>query len=488
LVRNISGVFEAQHSEDGSSWEDVNAPGSEPVYPEIPMGTIADPNIYAGTAVTSHNANQTCVADFNNLVVDPPGAGYVFGDIGTNDPEQLYVALSDGVNTSVVEHNDVNAATLTSWQEWNIKLSDFTTVNLDAIKKVYIGFGYRSDPDPGGSGAIYVDDIRACPPRCVPAFAQLAGDIAQPYDCTVDEKDIRVLAGDWLLGDEFIASITPGAPGAHYEFENNTNDSASIYHGTAYGSPSYVSGRIGSSAIYFDGSDDYIVVQDHPGVEFTGESFTVSLWLKSDYTANPKEFLVCNGTNGSEFNAGGYNGGPASGKRYVLKFDGGQFRFLIDDDVVKTNCNIAYDNYATGDWVHVTTVCDRGAQELRVYRDGQLDATTSNVTTGDINSPDEPLYIGAKQQEGADANLPALAPIDHFFQGPLDDVRIYNYALSDGEIAYLATEGGAGIHTPINSPADLYQGEAPGNQWINFKDYALIADEYLEKLLWPTEP
>ncbi len=479
LERTISGAFEAKHSANGFVWEDVNAPGSAPVLPEISMGTISDPNIYIGTAVTSHNANETCAADFNNLLISPLPPNWIFGNIGTNAAEQMYVAVSDGVNTDVVEHNDLNAATLTTWQEWNIPLTDFTTVNLDAIKKVYIGLGDRDVPVQGGSGAIYVDDIRACPPRCVPAFAQMIGDIAQPYDCTVDEKDIRVLAGDWLLTDDFVPAVAPGAPGAHYKFENNTNDSASVYHGTAYGSPTYTTGRIDSYAIYLDGSDDYVVVQDHPGIEFTGESFSVSLWLKSDYTANPKEFLVCNGTNGTEFTG-------ASGKRYVLKFDGGEFRFLIDDDVTKTNCNIAYDNYATGDWVHVTTVCDRDATELRVYRDGLLDATTSDVTTGDINSPAEPLYIGAKQQEGANAASPALAPIDHFFQGPLDDVRIYNYALSDGEIAYLATDGGAGIHFPINSPADLYKGEAPGNQWINFNDYCLIADQYLEKLLWPT--
>ncbi len=479
LERTISGAFEAKHSANGFVWEDVNAPGQAPVLPEISMGTISDPNIYVGTAVTSHNANQACAADFNNVIISPLPPNWIYGNIGTNAAEQLYVALSDGVNTDVVEHNDVNAATLTSWQEWNIPLTDFTTVNLDAIKKVYIGFGDRDVPVQGGSGAIYVDDIRACPPRCVPAFAQMIGDIAQPYDCTVDEKDVRVLAGDWLLTDDFIPATAPGAEGAHYKFENNTNDSASVYHGTAYGSPTYTTGRIDSYAISFDGSDDYVVVQDHPGIEFTGESFSVSLWLKSDYTANPKEFLVCNGTNGTEFTG-------ASGKRYVLKFDSGQLRFLIDDDVTKTNCNIAYDNYATGEWVHVTALCDRDANELRVYRDGLLDATTSNVTTGDINSPAEPLYIGAKQQEGANAASAALAPIDHFFQGPLDDVRIYNYALSDGEIAYLATDGGAGIHLAINSPADLYKGEAPGNQWINFNDYCLIADQYLEKLLWPT--
>jgi len=161
------------------------------------MGTIDDPNIYAGTAVTSNNANQTCVADFNNIAVSDEGS-YVFGDIGTNDPEQLYVALSDGVNTFVVEHNDVNAATLTSWQEWNIKLSDFTTVNPDGVKKVYIGFGDRDAPVQGGSGAIYVDDIRACPPKCIPSLAKPLYDIAQPYDCIVDEKDLMAWGADYL--------------------------------------------------------------------------------------------------------------------------------------------------------------------------------------------------------------------------------------------------------------------------------------------------
>jgi hypothetical protein len=42
------------------------------------------------------------------------------------------------------------------------------------------------------------------------------------------------------------------------------------------------------------------------------------------------------------------------------------------------------------------------------------------------------------------------------------------------------------LHIPIPSVADVYQGEPQGSQWINFKDYALIAEKYLEELLWPT--
>jgi hypothetical protein len=458
----------------------VNAPGDAPVFPSIPMGTIDDPNLYAGSAVTSHNANQVCSADFNNVLITPLPPNWIYGNIGTNDPEQLYVALSDGVNTSVVEHNDVNAATLTTWQEWNIELSDFTTVNLDGIKKVYIGFGDRAAPAQGGSGALYVDDIRACPPRCVPAFAQMAGDIATPYDCTVDEKDIRVLAADWLLMDDFITSVAPGSPGAHYEFENNTNDSASVYHGTAYGGPVYVAGKIGNYAMNFDGTDDYVkVLGDHPGIEFYSGSFSISLWMKSNYVAgSSKEFLINNGTNGSEFDS-------ASGNRYVIKLQDANFRFLVDDGVTKPTLDGPSTKFATGDWVHVTAIRDDDANELRLYHNGLLE-NTANDPTGDINSPSEALLIGAKYEENAGTGEEPNCPIAHFFRGSLDDVKIFTFALSEGEVAYLATEGGAGIHFPILSDADLYTDEPQGSQLINLKDYSIMADLYLEKVLWPT--
>jgi hypothetical protein len=76
------------------------------------------------------------------------------------------------------------------------------------------------------------------------------------------------------------------------------------------------------------------------------------------------------------------------------------------------------------------------------------------------------------------------ATSDLYFPGDVDDARIYGVQLSKEEIAYIATGGAASLHIPIQSIADVYQGEAPGNQWINFKDYAVIADKYLEEVLF----
>jgi hypothetical protein len=469
LVRNISGVFEAQHSEDGSSWEDVNAPGSAPVYPEITMGTISDPNIYAGTAVTSHNANQTCVADFNNLVVDPPGAGYVFGDIGTNDPEQLYVAVSDGVNTDVIEHDDANAATLTSWQEWNIALSDFTTVNLDGIKKVYIGFGNRDAPVQGGSGAIYVDDIRACPPRCIPSLVKPLYDIAQPYDCIVDERDLALVGVDWLLRDRLITTSAPSDVNltALYEFEGNYNDSSVHgYHATdpCGTNPGFAAGVVGAQALSLDGVDDHLVVGS---VGIDGNTpRTICCWAKSDSMTITNWTLIFgftgmadgSGGNNSHFNIG-VSAGNVPEISFIAHVWGWEEQILpLDVDV----------------WHHLAMTYD--GTTIRYYGDGvELDTDPGKSNVRNLVHGDR-VHVGKR----ATSNL--------CFPGKVDDARIYSVVLSESEIAYLATQGALTLQVPIQSVADVYQGEAPGSQWINFKDYAMIADEYLEKLLWPTAP
>jgi hypothetical protein len=480
LVRNIDGTFEAKHSNNPFVWQDVNAPGTAPVFPTIAMGTIDDPNVYIGSAVTSHNANQVCSVDFNELLISPLPPNWIFGNIGTNDPEQLYVAVSDGTNTSVVEHDDVNAATLTTWQEWNIELSDFTTVNLDGIKKVYIGFGDRAAPVQGGSGAIYVDDIRACPPRCVPAFAQMIGDIAQPYDCTVDEKDIRVFAADYLLADDFISSVTPSFPIVQYQFEGNYQDSMGSYHGTAMGGASIISDFDRGQVLSLDGDGDYVDCgnpTDPCELDFGTGNWTVCAWVKTTMSGSggdPEKGVI--------YGKGGDQGG---GHRYGLYVNEnqsteGRITLITDDNSNKVMVDGSVIN--DGEWHHVLGL--RDADDLRLYVDGMPDGTATLPVGYDLSGTHQHnAYIGTITAHGDDPNGTVVYK---YLRGSVDEVHVYDYALSEGEVAYLSTDGGAGIHFPIVSDADVYKGEAPGNQWINFKDYALIVDQYLEKLLWPT--
>jgi len=60
----------------------------------------------------------------------------------------------------VVKHPNPAASAIGSWTEWSVPLTDFTGVNLQAVKKMIIGVGDRTNTQPGGSGTLYIDDIR----------------------------------------------------------------------------------------------------------------------------------------------------------------------------------------------------------------------------------------------------------------------------------------------------------------------------------------
>jgi hypothetical protein len=82
------------------------------------------------------------------------------GDPG-NAVEPFYIVLQDSTaNSAVVGHTDSSVIAENTWQEWRIALTDFTGVNLKAIKKMSIGVGDRASSQPGGSGVLYIDDIQ----------------------------------------------------------------------------------------------------------------------------------------------------------------------------------------------------------------------------------------------------------------------------------------------------------------------------------------
>ena len=93
-------------------------------------------------AVASNNAAAAaCFGEFSDVVTTSSVSGqWKVADIGLNpgnDPDKLYVGLSDSSNkTASVVHPDPAAVNLTDWTEWKIPLSSFTGVNLSRVKKI----------------------------------------------------------------------------------------------------------------------------------------------------------------------------------------------------------------------------------------------------------------------------------------------------------------------------------------------------------------
>ena len=80
-----------------------------------------------------------------------------------NAAETLYVALN---GSTVVSHDNPDAAQITIWTEWTIDLQVFADqgVNLANVNTIALGLGNKNNPLAGGSGTMYFDDIRLYPP------------------------------------------------------------------------------------------------------------------------------------------------------------------------------------------------------------------------------------------------------------------------------------------------------------------------------------
>jgi hypothetical protein len=369
----------------------------------------------------------------------------------------------------VVEHSDVNAATLTDWQEWNILLTDFGGINLNNITKVYIGLGDRVVPVQGGSGAIYVDDFRACPSRCVATYAKPQADIATPYDCVVDEKDLAALAADYLMRDELIVTVPPNPANllASYQFEGNFLDTSGGNHhliDPCSSGPGFGTGRVGSFALSLDGFDDFLVADSNVGVD-GNKPRTIACWAKADHTNITDWTLIfgftgmadSSGGNGSHFNIG-YSGAGITPLEpsFIVHVWGWEEQLLpLDVDV----------------WHHFAMSYD--GSTITYYADGiEMDTDPGKSNVQALVHADR-VHVGKR------------ATSDLYFPGDVDDARIYGVQLSKEEIAYIATGGAPSIHIPIPSDGDLYKGEAPGSQWINLRDYSILAEQYLDEILWP---
>lgn len=71
----------------------------------------------------------------------------------------MYVALN---GNAVVTYDNAGATQLETWTEWRIDLQAFVAqgVNLTSVDSISIGFGDKNNPQTGGSGLVFFDDIR----------------------------------------------------------------------------------------------------------------------------------------------------------------------------------------------------------------------------------------------------------------------------------------------------------------------------------------
>ena len=93
---------------------------------------------------------------------------WLYGDL-SNAPERMYVAIANSSGAlAVVYHDDPAAVNIDTWTEWIIPLQAFAGqgIILTNVDRIAIGLGTQGNmATPGGSGKMFIDDIRLYRPR-----------------------------------------------------------------------------------------------------------------------------------------------------------------------------------------------------------------------------------------------------------------------------------------------------------------------------------
>ena len=137
---------------------------------------------------------------------------YAHGDASSTAAatDKVYAMVEDSAgNAGAAQSDDVDVR-LEEWQEINIDLQDYIAagVDLTSIAKLYLGVGDRSNPQVGGEGKLYFDDLRIYASRCIPDKCDLVADLNN--DCTVNQSDMNLLMAEYGLSQGDSIPITTG--------------------------------------------------------------------------------------------------------------------------------------------------------------------------------------------------------------------------------------------------------------------------------------
>ena len=187
-------------------------------------------------------------------------------------------------------------------------------------------------------------------------------------------------------------------------------------------------GKLGQ-ALTFDGVDDKVSVADSTSLDITS-AITMSAWVKFDSGADDGDSIISKDhTSCVE---------PYRMYSINLWISGGVKKIRTEIAIGGLDKNLATLTALSADrWYHVAMTYD--GSNIRLYLDGTLD--NSSAQTGSIDTSNQPVLIG-KHEVGDCTGV---------WDGLLDDVRVYNRALSADEVRQLYQLGQVKANASENS-------------------------------------
>jgi hypothetical protein len=216
-----------------------------------------------------------------------------------------------------------------------------------------------------------------------------------------------------------------GALVAHYPFEGNAVDLVNNNNGTVHGA-TLTTDRVNhanSAYAFVDTSTNYIDAPNPPSLGINS-AITIMAWVYIEEFRSTNFQVVQKNATGTIHafampilgNDGIFYGGALQKNKFGLELTlNGTFKSGMWSVI----------SLSAGKWYHLAATYDHSTQMTKLYLNGQLDHAITGVS-GTIQQNDNLLNIGRFGGENRD-----------YFNGKLDDIRIYNEALSANQIKSL---------------------------------------------------
>ena len=375
---------------------------------------------------------------------DRAATGRIADDVKAQDPSRLVNAHS-GVNCCN-SHGDSGRGDLIDNHAY---LGPATTAPSDtraAVDGEHGGFGlkvpdhmwfgdgsaYEMEPDSATLTRRYVEnqaDVLRSAEQCgisgsvYTQITDVEGELNgfYTYDRRVPKMDFAVVR---TINQQIIAGAdgsgtgipdpgpgTPGADGIHfYPLDGTAEDAVGNNDGTLQGGATFAPGKNGE-AVALNGSGQY--VDTGAALLDTGKNYTASAWVRLNKADGAfQTFVSQDGDRDSAF---------------FLQYSGQDQRFAMSFPGIRA---LSPTKPNPGQWYHITGVRDVVKGELKLYVDGELVATKSACAL-DASSTGNTV-IGRAKFGGNQVD---------FLDGTIDQVHLYDRALTDAEVHTLYESG-----------------------------------------------
>lgn len=192
------------------------------------------------------------------------------------------------------------------------------------------------------------------------------------------------------------------------------------------------------NALTFDGVDEYVAVPDDDVLDFgTATDFSITLWMKMGAEADFVSLI--NKQDANNFDNSGWSVLASGGGMRMLQFRIGSGGTNTQNDHLNGTVDLGDDNW------HFCAITVKRGVVIATYVDGALDCPTTSLSGfgGTMNNAEE-LWFGRRK----------LTASDGFFTGTMDNVNIFNIALTSLQVQEMYNAGEPSDPDTISTEAD----------------------------------